>query len=95
MPRVKKGSKEPKFEEALARLEAIVKELEGGDLPLEDSLRLFEEGVRLTRSCSSRLETAQRRVDLLSRSAGGDLKLESFADEDSEPVAGRGDGGEA
>lgn len=80
MPREKKGNKQPKFEEALARLEAIVKDLEEGDLKLEESLRLFEEGVSLTRLCTTRLDEAQRRIDLLTRGTGGELKLVPFQD---------------
>jgi len=55
MAKSKTSAKPPGFEEALARLEAIVKGLEDGDLPLEESLRLFEEGVSLTRLCASRV----------------------------------------
>jgi len=78
MPSRKKGSRQPVFEEALARLEKIVKSLEGGDLPLEESLRLFEEGVSLTRLCAAKLEEAQRRIDVLTRGEQGDPKLVPF-----------------
>lgn len=74
----RKGSREPGFEEAIARLERIVKELEDGDRPLDDSLRLFEEGIRLTRMCAARLDEAQRRIDLLTRGEQGDLKVVPF-----------------
>lgn len=53
------------FESAIDELEAIVKRLEAGDLPLETSLELFERGVQLSRFCHSRLEEAERRVELL------------------------------
>ena len=53
------------FESAIAELEAIVKRLEDGDLPLEKSLELFERGVQLSRFCHSKLEEAERRVELL------------------------------
>lgn len=53
------------FESAIAELEAIVKRLEGGDLPLEQSLELFERGVQLSRFCHAKLEEAERRVELL------------------------------
>ena len=56
---------EPTFEEALSQLEALVARLEAGDLALEEALRAFEEGVRLTRLCAERLEDAERRVHLL------------------------------
>ena len=51
---------EKKFEAALSRLEEIVKELEAGELPLEQSLKLFEEGIKLSRVCNKRLEDAER-----------------------------------
>jgi len=89
MARSKAGPKPPGFEEALARLEAIVKSLEDGDLPLEESLRLFEEGVSLTRSCAARLEEAQRRIDVLTRGEQGTLELRPLEgageDDDGEP----------
>ena len=59
------------FEEALGQLEAVVARLETGDLPLEEALRAFEEGVRLTRLCTDRLEDAERRVRLLTRTPEG------------------------
>ena len=62
---------EPTFEEALNQLEALVAKLEAGDLPLEEALRAFEEGVRLTRLCAGRLEEAERRVHLLTRTPEG------------------------
>ncbi|OLC54463.1 MAG: exodeoxyribonuclease VII small subunit [Acidobacteria bacterium 13_1_40CM_4_69_4] len=74
----RKGPRQPGFEAALARLETIVKSLEGGDLALEESLRLFEEGVSLTRLCAGKLEEAQRRIDVLTRGEQGDLKLVAF-----------------
>jgi len=62
-------AEEVKFEEALKQLEAIVSRLEIGDLPLEEALSIFEEGIRLTRLCSQRLSEAERRVNILVRSA--------------------------
>ena len=56
---------EPSFEEATRRLSQIVAELEGGDLPLDRSLALFEEGVRLARAAQERLDRAERRVEEL------------------------------
>ncbi len=70
----KKGAQdrpELPFEEALGRLEALVEAMEHGDLELEDSLRKFEEGVKLVRSCSERLRDAELRVKLLEADAGG------------------------
>ena len=53
------------FEAALTELDAIVKKLEDGDLPLEQSLQLFERGVQLSRFCHARLEEAERRIEIL------------------------------
>ena len=60
------------FEAAIAELEAIVKKLEEGDLPLETSLQLYERGVQLSRFCHSRLEEAERRIEVLNER--GELK---------------------
>ncbi len=59
------------FESSLVALEKIVRELERGDLPLERSLELFEQGVRLSRECQDRLNEAERRIELLLRDADG------------------------
>lgn len=59
------GGATPSFEEATRRLTQIVTELEGGDLPLDRSLALFEEGVRLARAAEDRLDRAERRVEEL------------------------------
>jgi len=63
--------KEKKFEEALRELEAIVKRLESGELPLEESLKSFEEGVGLSRYCFQRLEEAEKRVSILMKDESG------------------------
>ncbi|MFQ5848390.1 MAG: exodeoxyribonuclease VII small subunit [Candidatus Methylomirabilales bacterium] len=65
--------KEIKFEEALAKLEAVVNRLESGELPLEESLRLFEEGVHLTQVCTHRLEEAERRITILLKTERGEV----------------------
>jgi exodeoxyribonuclease VII small subunit len=54
-----------KFEEALERLEDIVRKMEAGDMSLEESLKAFEEGIKLARLCSLRLDEAERRVEIL------------------------------
>lgn len=64
------------FEASLKELEQIVKQLEDGDLELEESLKLFEEGVRLSRECRERLTNAERRIEVLMKDAHGDLGLE-------------------
>ena len=60
------------FEAALAELDSIVKKLEEGDLPLEQSLALYERGIHLSRFCHARLEDAERRIEILTER--GDLK---------------------
>ncbi|MFQ5881324.1 MAG: exodeoxyribonuclease VII small subunit [Candidatus Methylomirabilales bacterium] len=74
--------KEIKFEEALARLETVVDRLGSGELPLEESLRLFEEGVYLTKVCTQRLEEAERRVAILLRNERGEVLEAPFAEVD-------------
>lgn len=70
------------FEAGLAALEKIVRQLERGDLPLEESLKLFEEGVRLSRECQERLSQAERRIEVLLNDAEGRPVLSAF-DEDA------------
>jgi len=72
---------EKKFEAALARLEEIVQELEKGDLPLEQSLKLFEEGIKLSRICNSRLEEAERKVEILMKDKNGNVTAQPFEEE--------------
>lgn len=71
------GSAVP-FEEALKRLEEIVRHLEAGDLPLEDSLKAFEEGIRWSRQCEQRLTEAKDRVEILVKQASGEVTTEPF-----------------
>jgi exodeoxyribonuclease VII small subunit len=59
------------FEASLEALEHIVRELEHGDLPLEKSLELFEQGIRLSRECQERLSQAERRIEVLLRDSQG------------------------
>ncbi|HWS16053.1 MAG TPA: exodeoxyribonuclease VII small subunit [Candidatus Methylomirabilis sp.] len=63
--------KEPSFEEALKGLETVVERLESGEAPLEESIRLFEEGMRLSETCRKRLDEADRKIELLLRKPGG------------------------
>jgi exodeoxyribonuclease VII small subunit len=66
------------FETQLALLEKIVRELERGDLPLERSLELFEQGVRLSRECQERLNEAERRIEVLLRDGDGRTAVGAF-----------------
>ena len=73
---------EKKFEDSLARLEEIVKELESGDLSLDISLKLFEEGIKLSRVCNKRLEDAERRVEILLKDKAGNITVQPFKEEE-------------
>lgn len=77
------------FEDAVARLEAVVRELEGGGLPLEKALELFAEGIELSRVCSRSLEAAEQRIAILTRDGGGALSIKEI---DSLPATGEGSG---
>lgn len=63
------------FESSLQELETIVRQLENGDLPLEESLKLFEKGVQLSRECRERLDQAERRIEILMKDADGNASL--------------------
>lgn len=71
-----------KFEQAMARLEAIVGELENGDLPLDESLKIFEEGIRLSKNCLKVLEEAERKVEVLVQDKNGKKQLRAFSLDD-------------
>jgi exodeoxyribonuclease VII small subunit len=73
---------EKKFETSMARLEEIVQELEQGDLALERSLKLFEEGIKLSRICNKRLEEAERKVEVLLKDKAGNMVARSFEEEE-------------
>lgn len=77
----------PKFEEGLAGLEKLVDELENGDLGLDEALKRFEKGVKLSAQLQAALEVAQRKVEKLAQGADGEASLE--------PFEGAEDGGEA
>ncbi|HEY1985697.1 MAG TPA: exodeoxyribonuclease VII small subunit [Terracidiphilus sp.] len=68
----------PSFEESLKKLEVIVDQLEKGDLALEDSLKLFEEGVGLSAACKKELDEAEGKVQMLIKQRDGSLKTEPF-----------------
>jgi len=69
---------EKTFESALGELESIVQQLEQGDLDLEESLKLFEKGVRLSRECRERLAKAERRIEILLKDANGNLSVKEY-----------------
>ena len=83
--------KEPSFEEALDNLEKIVEELEEGNLSLEETLKKFEEGVKLSRLCEKKLKAAKKKVSSFTRDEDGNLKEVPFAGpEDSEKTEEKG-----
>jgi exodeoxyribonuclease VII small subunit len=74
-----------RFEDTFKKLETIVTKLENGDLPLEESMKLFEEGMRLSKVCSQRLNEVQKKVELLLKSEDGGFQAQPFAfEEESE-----------
>ena len=66
------------FEDALKGLESVVNRLEDGDIPLEESLKLFEEGVKLSRLCAEKLDKAEKKVEILMKDKEGRLKTQPF-----------------
>lgn len=86
----KKESAGLKFEEALKRLEEIVKGLEKGDLPLEESLKQFTEGIRLARHCTDEIDRAEKKVEVLLKDSSGAARTAPF-----NPGEGGGGGAEA
>ena len=69
---------EMKFEEALAKLENIVENLEQGDLALEEALKRFEEGIKLSRFCAERLDEAEKKVEILLADENGKEEVKTF-----------------
>ena len=69
---------EMKFEDALKRLEKIVADLESGDLLLDESLKRYEEGVKLAQLCSKRLDSARRKVEVLVKTGAGKLETKAL-----------------
>ncbi len=72
-----------KFEEALEKLEEILRRMEGGDMSLEESLKAFEEGIKLARICTAKLDEAERRVEILLKQEG-ELVTKAFTEEERE-----------
>jgi exodeoxyribonuclease VII small subunit len=79
-----KSVKAEPFEKNLERLDAIVRQLEDADLPLEKALKLYEEGMKLSEVCQRQLQEAEGRIQILMKRAGGKVVAEPFEDEDKE-----------
>jgi exodeoxyribonuclease VII small subunit len=71
------------FEESLKQLESIIGKLERGDLPLEESVRLFEEGIKLSDACKTDLETAEGKVQMLLKQKDGSMKPGPFLQDEN------------
>ena len=69
---------EMKFEKAMFRLEKIVEELERGDLDIDKSLEIFEEGIKMSRVCSKKLNEAEAKIEKLTKSKKGEVTTELF-----------------
>jgi exodeoxyribonuclease VII small subunit len=78
------GKKERSFEEALAKLEKIVLDLEEGELSLEEALKKFEEGIELSRFCTQKLTQAEEKVEKLTKTAQGEFKTKPLDVEEEE-----------
>ncbi len=85
----KGGAPKPKddglsFEQAIERLEKIVADMEAAELPLDDVLKKYEEGTRLVRFCSQKLEEAEKKIELLTKKADGSIELKPFEPAEAE-----------
>ena len=77
-PKKPEAQKKPDFERSLARLEEVVRKLESPQLSLDEAMKLFEEGVGLSRECQKQLEEAEGRVEILLKKADGKMAAEPF-----------------
>jgi exodeoxyribonuclease VII small subunit len=80
-PKKPEPAKKPDFERSLARLEEVVRRLESPQLSLDDAMKLFEEGVELSRECQKQLEEAEGKVEILLKKADGKLAAGPFEPE--------------
>ena len=69
------------FEDAITRLETIVEEMESDELPLEELIVRYEEGIKLVKVCEERLQAAEKRIEIITKNAGGKPKLAPFEPE--------------
>ncbi len=84
MPEPPRNDRAPTFEANLQRLETIVHQLENADLPLEKSIELYEEGMKLSRVCHQQLQEAEGKVEVLRKRAGGSMVAEPFEAKETE-----------
>ncbi len=76
---------EIQFEKALEKLEKIVQDLESGDVSLEDALKKYEEGVKLSRACQQKLKHAEKKIQILTKEQDGSLSADDFEEADEKP----------
>jgi exodeoxyribonuclease VII small subunit len=75
---------EPRFEEALNKLEAIVEDLENGDLNLDEAIKKYEEGMNLSKFCYKKLQEIQKKIEVLVKDSTGKLSAKDFGATDTE-----------
>lgn len=75
-------AKKMTFEDSMTQLEKIVEDLEAGDLPLDTAIKKFEEGVRLSKFCSDKLEETEKKISLLVKDQAGAIEVRPFSDKD-------------
>ena len=79
---------EPKFEKDLEKLEEIVGALEEGELPLDEALKRFEEGIKLAKRCEKALADAEKKIEILTKNAEGKLEAQPFGEDEPEGDTG-------
>ncbi len=79
-------AKKKTFEQAMKQLEQIVQDLESGDMPLEKAIKTFEEGIRLSKFCSEKLDETEKRITILMQNSEGKLSESPFPAEDDDDV---------
>ena len=84
-------SSEETFESAMSRLEQIVEQMESDQLPLEELLTRYEEGVKLVKVCEEKLAVAEKRIEIITRNAAGEPQVEPFEPEKKSAAAARDD----
>ena len=84
MSQSSKTVKTESFEKNIERLDAIVRQLEDADLPLEKALQIYEEGMKLSEVCQQQLQEAEGRIQVLMKRAGGKIVAEPFEPEENE-----------
>lgn len=83
-------AKQNEFEKAFAELEQIVKRLESEEMPLDESLELFEKGIRLSRFCNQKLEEVEKKIELILADSKGQPKTEPFEPEEEDAATDEG-----